>query len=235
MGVFVRQSGIWVPAFVGGEAPPGLDVPVWHADDQKTAFQATASTITVDAPGNIAEGDLLVCCIMSQNSGADAAIWPTRPAGWSSVIQEHDTAQTTAPGAAWFTKVATDDEPADYTWSRSNSVQRARAVVGRVTGAGVVDDSSGANSSLTTVDELELGSVDAVGASLLLAAWIADTAGAQTFTVPESMSVLYAAGSDRPRMVVAEEEVADGATGPRECSFSDTRTASGAMIVISGV
>lgn len=209
------------PGFVAA-----LGTPVGWAG-QKTAT-ASGTSITVDAPSSIAEGDLLVCFVASTDSGEADSIFATPPTGWTELIAEHETAYPTVPGVSVFTKRAGASEPTDYTWSGGYSTDH-RAVIGRVVQAGTVDGVSGANSSATDVATLDLPAVDAVGESLLLAVW-----GLRSSSQPSAdpaMTVIVEA-SGTPGTAAGWEDVGDGSTGTRTGGTADRRAA-GAMLVVS--
>ena len=117
---------------------------VAHKADASQNNVAGATTLVITTPAGATTGDLLLAQITVE-SGSDVVITP--PSGWTSVIR---TDNSNSIGQEIFWKAATGAEPANYTFTFSQSTRASGGVLA-YTGANMSNpiDVSGGNTGNT--------------------------------------------------------------------------------------
>ena len=92
------------------------------------------TTITVDKPSGVVDGDLMLTFLWSPDDGTNSV---TTLSGWTLIGSQGDVSSANMMINAFF-KVAGGSEPADYTWTQANTV-RFGAVCVKLTGADTAD------------------------------------------------------------------------------------------------
>jgi hypothetical protein len=181
-----------------------------------TGSNATGRTLEMPRPAGVASGDLLVAALSVRGK---PAIDP--PAGWRLVRLDRN---GTVVGLATFTKVATGDEPATYTWGFDKSQAAAGVIVAvRDGSSGSLADGGQTNSKSAWINAPSVRA-DHRG-SLVLTAFAAATV--TRITAPDEMTALESAGSTggryRTTLLVAAASLEEGdvpATRARASSVS---------------
>lgn len=169
---------------------------------------ATSTSLPVDKPGGVAEGDFLLAQIMFRK-GTDIAV--TAPSGWT-LLRRDDNGQDI--GSAIYYKLAGDAEPSEYTWVFN---QGGGVNAGILAYSGVASDhpiiaSSGAGGDSANLQADSITAED--GAKLVAFHGIAERT---TLSTPAGMTERYQlqpSGNKRSSKS-ADEDVSAGATGPR--------------------
>jgi len=174
-------------------------------------------TLTIGLPANVSEGDLLLAQITFEK-GSDASI--TAPTGWQLVRR---TDRLTDIGQAIYSKVATDDESASYSWSFSQSVKAAGGI-SHYTGVDSDDPivaSSGAGGDSRT---LTAPGVTAADGSVLVS-FFGFKKKDTMLSVPTGMTGLYNFQNPQDVTMRAADEARDvGPTGNRTSTPSPSNS-----------
>lgn len=105
------------------------------AIDTFTTKDIEATSITIDKPTGVVEGDLMVAQVCGQSN----AVVVTPPAGWTEIQQ--GVPASAGPVMASYYRVATSSEGASYNFTLDSSSKAVGGIV-RITGATVIDTSS---------------------------------------------------------------------------------------------
>lgn len=206
--------------------------PIWRTDDQKTATLTSGSSISVNSPDNLAEGNLIIVVVSTRDGSEISASDPD----FKLIRQESAaTSGNDRPTTAAFYKIATADEPVSYTFTRTGTTRDWRIVAGRVTGhysANPIGVHSGANSGDSDVGSLVVPQLTTSDDNVLMIA-AASTHNTNTITGPGGMDELWDEGSLRPAYRgVSEIRTTAGATGSRTFTFSSNNKSSALMFEI---
>lgn len=176
---------------------------------------------TVTKPTGVIEGDLLVA-FMAGDTGASQT-W-TQPSGWTEVIDKGST-----PNIAISYKVATDSEPADYTFTFSAANSNYVVIVAY---RNAVYDTVGTFSSAT--DPIVAPAITvAANNSVLLAFYARGNSTNTTWTTPTGMSIVVLDNSGvSPSCGLFSQSVNSGSTGTRSSSGGSTSRVSGILMAI---
>jgi hypothetical protein len=212
---------------------------VWHTADQQLSTVSSsggADSRTVDAPANLAEGNLVVLVGFSESS-ATTATSITFPSGFTHHGFSARTDSGFGPEIAVGTKIATGSEPSSYTVDFApTEVGRKRALAGRVTGfdaSAVAGTPSIANSGGSNVVTLELSSVSVAEAdSLLLVGLASRTNYADSLSI-SGMTVILDDDSLSLANAAAIQTVSPSSTGTRTLNWTGSDRAAALMIVIN--
>lgn len=216
--------------------------PLTGAGNVTSGAANTGTTLTINKPANLADGDLLVAVVGAR---ASSAVYTTPPTGWTRVDPNVD---NTAAGVIrlYYKKITTaSGEAASYTWAGGASGRHA-GVMFRVTGHDTtvpIDGTAGDVATLvSTPDRIILPAVTTVTENALLVAlgWSSTTGGTiGTFTRAGMTQVGTAnttTGASESAMTALTETVpAVGSTGTRSITGSPTAaysTGSGYMVAI---
>ena len=206
--------------------------PIWRVDDQKTGTLTSGSSISVNTPDNLAEGDLIIIVVSTRDGSEISASDPD----FTLIRQESaETSGNDRPTTAAFYKIATADEPVSYTFTRTGTTRDWRIVAGRVTGHHPLDPigvHSGANSGNSDVESLVVPELTTSADNVLMIA-AASTHNTNTISGPGGMDELWNEGSLRPSYRgVSEVRATAGATGSRTFTFSSGNKSSALMFEI---
>ena len=215
-------------------AEPTPDLPTGVLGDYRDAGPSVVSTsngsntsgrtLDLPRPSGVAGGDLLVAAMSVRGR---PAIDP--PAGWRLVRLDRN---GTVVEVATYTKVATDDEPAAYTWTFDRSQAAAGVLVTVRNGSsGSVADAGGTNPKSSWIDAPSVNAGQ--HGSLVLTAFAASTA--TRISAPDSMSGLESAGSTggryRTTLLVAAASLKDGDV-PSTRARASSSSASAAQVLV---
>jgi hypothetical protein len=192
---------------------------------------SNVTSITLDLPAGLANGDLLVAAVFFQNSTGDLI---TAPSGWTRIGA--DTAAELRPSGFYVRPVPTaSGTPTTFSFSTSASAGRALGVCFRVSGADlssyldVVSDKSSGTGTTSCV----LPSMTTAGADRLVLGYCYTNTGAgpglPTVTSANLTQVASASAAPGSNSVlwVGKSTPAAGATGTRTMSFSPSVANSG--------
>ena len=228
--LYARWDAEW-RAMAGGVEPPPFAVE-WHEAGQKTdnSVGTSVASTTVDQPDDVEEGDLIVVVIHGSH-GLQVGNW-TAPSGFTLAASGGTVVNAGNRGSTLiYFKEATASEPADYTFSSTNS-QRMTSIAARVTGSDLTaHDTSGAGSGGSYVSSIIAPSVDAFGESLLIASVAVGEAGTFTVGSPGSMDDVYNLSTSNAGLI-AVEPVPSGPTGDRTFTVSPNRSLAVAMLAL---
>lgn len=183
---------------------------------QANAQPTFGTSITVAKPSGVVSGDVLVAII---DSVCSSAFTITPPSGWT----DRGVSQNSAHRAQVFTRVAGGSEPANYTWTTSQTITAAIGLILRytpqlpTTPPGVVDAAAIGSSATPAVAP----SVDATGNNDTLVAlfFSAGTLG----STPSGMTQRAAIDAGTPAVGAYDQLLTNsGATGTRTWTGSAT-------------
>lgn len=117
----------------GGDPAPPAPTP----GSVTTNSVTSAGSISVNRPAGVEEGDRLVVSIHTRGAFTDA-----QPAGFDLVDRSRTGSTTTSAATSVYSKVATDDEPASYTFGLESS-RPASIVCLAVSDVGDIGDTAG--------------------------------------------------------------------------------------------
>lgn len=203
-----------------------------------SASSNSSASLTVNKPGNLADGDLLWAVPYFRNASATI----TAPSGWT--IHKTEAGNGTFCFATKPVPTASS-EPSSYTFSTSGGANRCVMAMGRITGALLSSplDAVGATSPITGTASVVLPSVTAVRSQcLLLAIAINNTSSgtAATFTLDPAMTgttqQTVNTGSNTSTIQVGQQALTSaGATGTRTPTMSPAASNSaGFLVTIAG-
>lgn len=112
--------------------------PVWHSVDQKDAT-GSGNLLIVDRPDNVSEGDLIILIFTQQNNPGSFSTETsgfTVPTGFTLIRNQRYAAIISAPEVAAYFKIASNNEPLQYTSNVSSYpvTPKWKAVAARITG-----------------------------------------------------------------------------------------------------
>jgi hypothetical protein len=169
-------------------------LPLPYVIDPAITFQSASSgtnglgatTITLNAPAGVAQGDLLVAQVTARHTAA-----PTAPAGWQLVANQAAGSGASAVIQSIFWKAAGGAEPASYTWTWSTSIRASGGILAYsgVDATNPIDAASGGSgsSNLPMAPSVTTTANDAV----LVAFFGMNPTVATTFTEPAGMTERY--------------------------------------------
>jgi hypothetical protein len=175
-----------------------------------TAYVASGSTITVNAPSDNETGDILVAVLNDRDAGS----W-TNSAGFTDRVDN---------GICISTKITSGSESATYTFNCSETRDK-RIVVARFR-----DSTYNSISSVDQTSPYVVSQITMLSAGLLLGAIVRNGSAATTFTLPSGMTTIYASGAITVPISFGYEVVSAGATGTR--TFTSTDTSSVSAIIL---
>ena len=189
-----------------------------------TGSNATAKTLEVPRPSGVESGDLLVAAVSVRGK---PTIDP--PVGWRLVRLDRN---GTVVELATFTKVATGDEPATYTWGFDKSQAAAGVIVSvRDGSSGSLADGGQTNSKSAWINAPSVRA-DQRG-SLVLTAFAAATV--TRITAPDEMAALDSAGSTggryRTTLLVAAASLEAGDV-PATRAHASSASANAAQVLV---
>jgi len=205
-------------------------VPEWHSADAQTVYDASSSSVNINKPTNLEEGDLIVAFVMGRMQSV-----VTPPSGFTLIRYEGDTASSLRTFVATYYKIATHDEPATYAFGFSASSYQKRIVVGRVTNfvaSAPIDQTSGATGSANNIVIPELEAT--AERSLMLAA--ACHRSSTTVTVPSEMAELFKYQTTTYASCGGASELLTkaGPAGSRRFAFGASYNVAGQMFNVRG-
>ena len=210
-------------------------VPVWHSDDQKQN-NGTGASISVAAPDNLTEGNLIIVVVSTRDDGTVTA----DDSAFELIRQESaGTIDNDQPITAAFWKIATGSEPASYSFTKTaGNIREWRITAGRVTDhnpLNPIGTNSGNNSGTIAVSSSTIpGFTTSNNNTLLVAAWSMHDVGMSTPSDPEGMEAIWSNVNARPANFGAMGVYPDaGSTGDKIISWTskDVRV-SGVMFEI---
>lgn len=125
-----------------------------------TATTATGTTsITVAKPTGVVSGDVMYAAIVHAESEDNDWGSGTIPTGWTEIILEHQVGEVppSIPGAGIWRKVAGGSEPADYTWTPSDTLS---GMTGSIIAWSGVDNTTPEDATETTSISTASGNID---------------------------------------------------------------------------
>lgn len=179
----------------------------------QTTNTTAGTTLTIPAPANTAQGDLLVSCL-SLNGGSIATTGA--PAGWTRLAA---VTSISNPKVYGYYKVATASEPAGYSWT--TTLTTSGGGIARYTGAsgldGTATSAAGAAASSGTVPGLT-----STTANVMLVGCMSVNSSSVTLTSPDGMTQAVEAGARRFEIADGIQAVA-GPSGAKTWKFSAAR------------
>ncbi len=207
-----------------GTAPAGITF-----RSASSAQNPTATTLTINRPGGVVAGDVMVAGI-----GIRGAPTVATPAGWTLI--RTDAAGTYTTQALYY-RVATASEPASYTWSFSKSVPAAGGIsayqgVDTTTPVGV-SGATGQNSNTTSIVAPSVTTTVA-GAEVI---GFFSIGGGNSITPPAGMTERSEASSTAGSNHVTWEtsdfsQTTAGATGTKTATATNPHPNVGALVVL---
>jgi len=198
------------------------------AGNVTSATVTSGTSLVVNKPGNVADGDYFVALIHYSISAGTMST----PSGWTQQQGEN-----TSRSFYVFTKpipVASSESATDYTWNMTGGAGRLCGLITRVTGAHASTPLDANGTATTTgVGSTVAPSITAVGTDCLLLGFYftCDSSVTSVITQPGAMSsvatVTVAPAATSTILIAQEQLSSSGATG--------TRTASNAPGASSGV
>lgn len=195
------------------------------AGDTTTGSANTGTSVTINKPANVVDGDLLIAAVYSR---AASAVYTTPPSGWTAINPPTD--NTAAGVVRLYWKIAAS-EGSSYTWAGGGS-GRHTAILTRVTGSTTTptDVAGNADTAIGPPDRIILPAMTTTSDldALIMVGTANGTGGTSpTFTVPSPGSVIASVqtttGASESSMTLAiETAVAVGATGTRVMTASGT-------------
>jgi MSHA biogenesis protein MshQ len=211
----IRTALLASVLIAGAYLAPAHAQPVWQS---RTTAVGSGNSASVARPGGTVQGDLLVAGITIEK-GTDVAITAT---GWTLIRR---TNQSTDVGMATYYKVAGASEPANYSFTLTNSPKWAIGI-SRITNAYTVSpvnasNGAGANNSSVNVDA---PSVTTTRANTLVLAFYTNKKHA-TFTPHATTTERYdqpnSAGGLPSNMMATFVQATAGATGAKRANASE--------------
>jgi hypothetical protein len=187
-----------------------------------TATTSSGTSITVNKPANVADGDLLVCLVVNSLT---SSTW-TAPSGWTQAGGQNASRSSylyykSIPSAA-------AESASSYAWSYSGGSGRAAAVLARITGADASTpiDVTGSTTTSGTGSIVAPAATAVSAQALLLGCWwtmnstttIADISAPGSMTDVGGTSVAPSGSSDV--LLTQEALSASGSTGTRTATVS---------------
>lgn len=192
-----------------------------QAGDSASALLNSSSTLVINKPSNVADGDLFYALIHHSITGGV----PTPPSGWTQQQGENTSRDFYA-----FTKPipsAASESATDYTWTFTGGNGRLVGIITRITGADSTSPIDAAGTCVTSgVGSTVAPSVTAVGTNCLLVGgyFTCDSSVQSVITPPGSMSTVISqvvAPAATTTILIAQEQLsASGATGTRTATNS---------------
>ena len=196
---------------------------------------SNVTSLVVNTPAGLADGDLLVTAVFFQNSNGNLI---TAPSGWT---QMGGPVSALRPSGLYARPVPTAaGTPSTFTWSTSAAAGRAIAVCFRVTGADLADylDVAGSESATTGTSSAVIPGVTTTGADRLLLGYnYTNTTGTTvpTLTPSGGWSLVATdsatASSNSTLWVGKESRPTAGATGNKTLGISPSTANSGGYLV----
>ena len=208
-----------------------IGMPVWNEADMKTVFDSSNADVSVDRPGNLEEGDLVLVFISGRSQTSITA-----PTGFNLIDYAGDLGNSLRPFMAAYYKIATGDEPAEYEFTFGVASYAKRLVAGRVTNydtASPVDQVSTIHTGIGSASSLTIPEITTTVESLLFA-----HAGLRTstsVTVDEQMDEIFEHPTDGYATSGAGKEQLFNveATGTRTFTFGARNRCAGMMFNVS--
>ncbi len=200
-----------------------------QVDADKQSNTATATSIVITKPTNLADDDILYACIARDEADGTDAI--TAPSGWTVLDSAEVDNGTFTCGIYRKVIVTASSEPSDYTWSWTNS-EKVGGWIARITGADTTtpEDVTPSNNTGTASLAPRALSVSTVTADTLLLACVGMSAKqAANYTAPSGMAEFFdfpttgggAATVHASSGAAEENRAATGATGDRDFASID--------------
>jgi hypothetical protein len=198
------------------------------AGDTTTGHANTGTAVTINAPANVEDDDVLIAAVYSR---AASAVYATPPTGWTAI--EPSTDNTAAGVVRLYWKRITDagSEPADYTWTGGGSGRHV-GIITRVTGsvASPVDVASAAATGITGPERIICPTITTTtDLDMLVMVGTSNGTGgdAPEFTAPAGATVVASTqtttgASESGITLAVETAVATGATGSRTLTVVGT-------------
>lgn len=204
--------------------------PVWHFDDTQSAYSASGTTLTVNRPTNLSEGDLIIVFAMGRVAST------TPPEGFTLIRRTADASSNLRTFIDSYYKIATDSEPETYAFGFSVSTYQKRLIAGRVTNyvkGSPIDTGIGWLASSATMN---IGGLNTTAECSLLLAAVCHRASTTITSFPLEMdeifyfpSVSYATCGGAVELLTAA-----GPTGPRSFTFDTASNVVGQMFNLRG-
>lgn len=207
------------------DTAPFLDV------ENKREFEGTAGGFGFAPPSKTAPGDLVLLVISTQNTSNPFVI-EDQP-GWNLIGRAFDGGiGSLYPEVAAFWRVATDSEPATYSFNLASSVP-LNAVMYRVSGfdpenpvGSIVSEHDGVGSTIP------LESLPGTKLGLMVGAAVSRSSSASLIS-QDMETLVHDNPSSSPSTWIASEEIGRGLTGDRSFTVSTANRTAGLMFVIN--
>ncbi len=200
-----------------------------QVDADKQSANATATSLTITKPTNLADNDVLYAEISRDNSDASDAI--TAPSGWTVLDSAEIDNGTYTCGIYRKVISSAAGEPADYTWSWTSS-EKVSGWITRVTGADntTPEDVAPSNNTGDSNAPRCLSVVTVTTNTLILAVGGMNSKGAPNWIAPTAMSEFFdiastggGGASSHAQAGAAEvNQAGTGATGDKDFATVDT-------------
>ena len=200
-----------------------------QVDADKQSANATATSLTITKPTNLADNDVLYAEISRDNSDASDAI--TVPSGWVAIGSSEIDNGTYTCGIYRKVISSAAGEPANYQWSWTSS-ENVVGWITRVTGADntTPEDVTPSNNTGNSNAPRCLSVTTVTANTLILAVGGMNSKGAPNWTAPSGMSeffdiATFGGGAASTHTTAAGAEVnqsAIGATGDKDFATVDT-------------
>jgi hypothetical protein len=220
-------------------APLAVAQVVWHTADQQASTGGSSDGVasrTVNAPTNLAEGDLIVLIGFSETTAVSTSTIITFPEGFTHHQHSSRSDSRFGPEVAIATKIATGSEPTTYQIDFApEEPGRKIAFAGRVTGfdsGNVAGASSVNNSGGTAVTSIELASVAVTTADSLLVLPLASRLGYDDALTVTGMTTVFDASTLSIGAGLAVQTVSSE-TGTRTPTWTGAERVAALMIVIN--
>ncbi len=206
------------------------EYPTIHTDSIKTSYNANSTNVTVDAPENLAEGDLILMFVSGRRQ---TSITP--PTGFTLLRFEGDTSNNWRAFNAIYYKIATSSEPSDYSFTLSVSSYGKRVTAVRVSGHNGIELDNGNNSGSGTSLSYAIPEISPTFPFCTLFSFITYYNTNITIGLPDGTIELLKNESDSLSANAAVyEQIGAGDTGTRIFTSSSWSRSSGIMFNVKG-
>ena len=206
------------------------EYPTIHTDSIKTSYNANSTNVTVDAPENLAEGDLILMFVSGRRQ---TSITP--PTGFTLLRFEGDTSSNWRAFNAIYYKIATSSEPSDYSFTLSVSSYGKRVTAVRVSGHNGIELDNGNNSGSGTSLSYAIPEISPTFPFCTLFSFITYYNTNITIGLPDDTIELLKNESDSLSANAAVyEQIGAGDTGTRIFTSSSWSRSSGIMFNVKG-
>jgi MSHA biogenesis protein MshQ len=212
---------------------PGAWAQVSHVSSSVGTLASNAvSSVQITKPTGLAVGDVMVA-VVTQRAGSFPIV-SSPPSGWTLLLNRDNGSSI---GMAVYYRVATNSEPANWTWNFGASDRAAGAISayrGVDTSAPIAASGSQANASSVS---MTAPSVSPAGANAMLLGIYASQNGGITATAPSGMAEAYdaATGAGPNGIALASAyaiQAAAGASGTKVATASSAAISLGSLIAL---